>query len=100
MSWSIPISSPSKASHPPKLGQDRFGHMSDDQLNSELINIGLPISGSRIEKENRLRKLYTKSAKVKNKKGKQHDKTLNKIEEIKKRREERRAKMEEKVLIS
>jgi len=68
--------------------------MSETELDNELINVGLPIQGSRYEKEIRLRNLYNKAGKNK---GKKNDKTLSQIEMIAKKREERRAKMETKV---
>jgi hypothetical protein len=68
--------------------------MSETELDNELINVGLPIQGSRYEKEIRLKNLYNKTGKNK---GKKNDKTLSQIEMIAKKREERRAKMETKV---
>ena len=56
--------------------------MSETELDNELINVGLPIQGSRYEKEIRLKNLYNKTGKNK---GKKNDKTLSQIEMIAKK---------------
>lgn len=94
MNWSIPVTSPTKKFQEADGLDDRFGDMSDAELDSELLNVGLSTQGSRYERELRLRNLYSKTGKNK---GKKNDKTLSQIEMIAKKREERRAKMETKV---
>lgn len=74
MNWSIPITSPTKKPQENEAFEDRFGEMTELELDNELINVGLSIQGSRYEKELRIRNLYTKTGKNK---GKKNDKTLN-----------------------